>query len=175
MASGQLALVLGAGSEHPPRQDLAPLGHEGAEQLDVLVVDVVDLVRAELADLAPAEEVALAALLAAARRPRRRPRRRAATARRRPAAAAAEPPASPNVCELTAAPPRRRRAAGAGPAHGPFALLFPGGALRLAALGLLQLLVDAHGEEADDAVGHPDAALDFLDHVAPGPRPTIST
>ena len=33
---------------------------------------------------------------------------------------------------------------------------------RLAALGLAQLLVDAHGDELDDAVRHADAALDFL-------------
>src|SRR5438445_3030257 len=62
----ELALVLGAGAEHPPGQDLAPLGHEPREQLHVLVVDVVDLVRAELADLPPAEQVALARVLAAA-------------------------------------------------------------------------------------------------------------
>src|SRR5262245_20455269 len=62
---GQLALVLRAGAEHAARQYLAALGHEGGDQLDVLVVDVIDLVRAELADLAPPEEVALALLLAA--------------------------------------------------------------------------------------------------------------
>src|SRR5262249_33436691 len=56
----QLALVLRAGPEHAPGQDLAPLGHEAGEQLHVLVVDVVDLVRAELADLPAPEEVALA-------------------------------------------------------------------------------------------------------------------
>src|SRR6476660_3465277 len=63
---GELALVLGAGAEHPARQDLAPLGHEPGEELHVLVVDVVDLVRAELADLPAPEEVALACVLAAA-------------------------------------------------------------------------------------------------------------
>src|SRR6478672_7630262 len=52
----QLALMLGAGAGDAPRQDLAALGHERTDQLDVLVVDVVDLVRAELADLAPAEQ-----------------------------------------------------------------------------------------------------------------------
>ena len=60
-------------------------GTNGREQLDVLVVDVVDLVRAELADLAAPEEVALALLLA--RRPRPRPRCPAAAARATAAAA----------------------------------------------------------------------------------------
>src|SRR4029078_4651639 len=59
------ALVRGAGPEHPSRQDLAPLGHEPGEELHVLVVDVVDLVRAELADPPAPEEVALARVLAA--------------------------------------------------------------------------------------------------------------
>src|SRR6185503_13548626 len=54
----QLPLVLGAGPRDPARQDLAALGHERPDQLDVLVVDVVDLVRAELADLAAAEQCA---------------------------------------------------------------------------------------------------------------------
>src|SRR5437763_9678764 len=52
----QLALVHRAGARDPARQDLAALGHERADELHVLVVDVVDLVRAELADLAPAEQ-----------------------------------------------------------------------------------------------------------------------
>src|SRR5262245_10051778 len=52
----QLALVHRAGTRDPARQNLAALGHERPDQLHVLVVDVVDLVRAELADLAPAEE-----------------------------------------------------------------------------------------------------------------------
>src|SRR5262249_47465669 len=47
-----LALVLGAGSEHAPGEDLAAVGHEADQRLDVLVVDVVDLLLAELADLA---------------------------------------------------------------------------------------------------------------------------
>src|SRR5436309_3269625 len=73
---GQLALVLCAGPEHPPGKHLAALGDEGGQELHVLVVDVVDLVRAELADLAPAEEVALALVLppAAARATARGPR-----------------------------------------------------------------------------------------------------
>src|SRR5581483_5196365 len=51
----QLALMHRARPRDPPGQDLAALGHERAEQLDVLVVDVVDLVCAELAHLAAAE------------------------------------------------------------------------------------------------------------------------
>src|SRR4051812_30259893 len=58
----QLALVLGAGSGNAPRQDLAALGDERPDQLHVLVVDVVDLVRAELADLAAAEQRAALSL-----------------------------------------------------------------------------------------------------------------
>src|SRR3954453_20485015 len=51
----QLALVHRAGSRNAARQDLPALRHERAQQLDVLVVDVVDFVRAELAHLAAAE------------------------------------------------------------------------------------------------------------------------
>src|SRR6476660_5925531 len=51
----QLSLVHRARAGNPPRQNLAPLGHKGRQELDVLVVDVVDLVRAELADLAAPE------------------------------------------------------------------------------------------------------------------------
>src|SRR5436190_7429304 len=51
----QLALVHRTRARDPARQDLPALRHEGAQQLDVLVVDVVDLVRAELADFAAAE------------------------------------------------------------------------------------------------------------------------
>src|SRR5438270_2095004 len=58
----QLALVQRAGARDPPRQELAALGDERTDQLDDLVVDVVDLVRAELADLAPAEQRAALAL-----------------------------------------------------------------------------------------------------------------
>src|SRR5438552_18506396 len=62
----QLPLVHRAGARDAPRQDLAAFGHERSQQLHVLVVDVVDLVRAELADLAPAEHrTALALLLVA--------------------------------------------------------------------------------------------------------------
>src|SRR5437899_12841071 len=58
----QLALVHRARARDAPRENLAALGHERPDQLDVLVVDVVDLVRAELADLAPAEQRAALAL-----------------------------------------------------------------------------------------------------------------
>src|SRR4051812_5061526 len=63
----QLALVLGAGAGNASRQDLAALGHERPDQLHVLVVDVVDLVRAELADLATAEQRAALSLFLVAR------------------------------------------------------------------------------------------------------------
>src|SRR6185436_11483450 len=49
----------------PARQYLATLGDEAAQQLDVLVVDVVDLVRAELADFTAAEKTAATTLVAA--------------------------------------------------------------------------------------------------------------
>src|SRR5207248_3584351 len=52
----QLALMHGAGAGDAPGQNLPALGNERAEQLHVLVVDIVDLVRAELADLAAAEQ-----------------------------------------------------------------------------------------------------------------------
>src|SRR3954470_20819403 len=52
----QGALVVGTGTRNPPRQDLRALGNELLEQLDVFVVDVVDLVGAELTDLPPPEE-----------------------------------------------------------------------------------------------------------------------
>src|SRR5262245_6941250 len=63
----EFSLVHRARARDPPRQDLAALGHERPDQLHVLVVDVVDLVRAELADLAAAEQRAplLLALFAA--------------------------------------------------------------------------------------------------------------
>src|ERR671914_172589 len=60
----QRALMLRARARDAPRQHLAALRHEAAQQLDVLVVDVVDLVRAELADFAtPEEPAALAGAL----------------------------------------------------------------------------------------------------------------
>src|SRR6187549_3049304 len=60
----QSALMLRARAGNPPRQHLAALGDEAAQQLDVLVVDVVDLVRAELADLPAAEKPAATTLVA---------------------------------------------------------------------------------------------------------------
>src|ERR1700742_5155362 len=59
--------MLGAGAGDAARQDLAALGYERADQLDVLVVDVVDLVRAELADLPTAKQRAALALRLVAR------------------------------------------------------------------------------------------------------------
>src|SRR5688572_16661914 len=56
----QLALVQGAGARDPPRLDLAALRQERREQPHVLVVDVVDLLRAELAHAAATEEAATA-------------------------------------------------------------------------------------------------------------------
>ena len=69
----QRALVLGAGAGNPARLDLAPLRQERRQQPDVLVVDVVDLLRAELADAAPAEEAATARRVARGLPPERQP------------------------------------------------------------------------------------------------------
>src|SRR5882724_12186980 len=63
----ELALVHRARARDAPRENLAALGHERPDQLDVLVVDVVNLVRAELADLAPAEQRAALPLFLVAR------------------------------------------------------------------------------------------------------------
>src|SRR5688572_24082964 len=63
----QLPLVQGAGPGDAPRQDLGALGHERQQQPRVLVVDVVDLVAAELADLPPAEHRAALSVLATRR------------------------------------------------------------------------------------------------------------
>src|SRR5215469_5855047 len=49
---GQRPLVLGAGARDPARQDLAPLGEEPPQPADLLVVDVVDALDTEGADLA---------------------------------------------------------------------------------------------------------------------------
>src|SRR3990172_4053691 len=51
----QLPLVRGADALDAPRQDLAPVAHELPDR-HVLVVNVVDLLHAELADAAPAEK-----------------------------------------------------------------------------------------------------------------------
>src|SRR5688572_3265210 len=58
----QLALVQGTGPRDPARLDLAALRQERHQQPHVLVVDVVDLLRAELADAAAAEEPAAGAI-----------------------------------------------------------------------------------------------------------------
>src|SRR6266849_3450696 len=50
----------GASSRDPARQDLPPLGNEGLQQLDVLPIDVLEFLRAKLADFAPADEELLA-------------------------------------------------------------------------------------------------------------------
>src|SRR5256885_1900360 len=53
-----------ARARNTPRQDFAAFGDKRSQQLHVLVVDVVDLVRAELAHLAaPEHRTALALLL----------------------------------------------------------------------------------------------------------------
>src|SRR4051812_33318343 len=56
------ALVLGARAGNAARLDLAPLRNERRQQPHVLVVDVIDLLRAELADAPAPEEAAARAL-----------------------------------------------------------------------------------------------------------------
>src|SRR4051794_17068031 len=63
----QFALVLRAGAGDAPRQDLAALGHEGSDELHIFVIDVVDFVRAKLADLAPAKQRAALSFFLVAR------------------------------------------------------------------------------------------------------------
>jgi len=48
--------VTSTGSRDPARQDLGALRDELLQQLHVLVIDVVNLVRTELADLAATEK-----------------------------------------------------------------------------------------------------------------------
>src|SRR5262245_48290535 len=60
----QLPLVHRTCSRNPARQNLRPFGHERHQELHVLVVDVVDLVRAELAHLPAAEHRTTLAVLA---------------------------------------------------------------------------------------------------------------
>src|SRR5579883_1029719 len=68
-ALGQLALVAGAGARDAGRQDLSALGQERAQDLDLLVVDVADLLGAETAHFAAhGEGRAAAAHLGAASR-----------------------------------------------------------------------------------------------------------
>src|SRR5919106_1059387 len=52
----QIALLLGGHRGDPPRHDLAALGHEALQQLDVLVVDLGRIRAGERAALAPPEE-----------------------------------------------------------------------------------------------------------------------
>src|SRR5205823_3385595 len=56
-------LVPRAAARDASRDDLPPLGHEIPQAAHVLVIDQVDAVRAELADLAPAKAAALHGLL----------------------------------------------------------------------------------------------------------------
>src|SRR4029453_715516 len=56
----QLALMERARPRDPARKDLPALGDERLQQLDVLPVDVLELLRAELADLAATDEELLA-------------------------------------------------------------------------------------------------------------------
>src|SRR3990170_278475 len=49
----ELPLVGGAGARDPPRQDPPTLRHEAPETSDILVVNLLHLVHAELADLLP--------------------------------------------------------------------------------------------------------------------------
>src|SRR6478672_3706246 len=69
-----LHLVAPARAGDPSRADLALLGDELAQRGDVLVVDLVDLVAAVLAGLAPADRLAASARLCHQRTPRRRSR-----------------------------------------------------------------------------------------------------
>src|SRR3989442_3787176 len=62
----QLALVLGAGTRDPPRENLGALRREGLEQANVFVVDELDLLIAKLAELLLAEQEFLLVLLLAA-------------------------------------------------------------------------------------------------------------
>src|SRR5262245_40286827 len=56
----ELALVQGAGPRNAARKDLAALGYERLEELDVLPVHVLELLGAEAADLAAPDEEFLA-------------------------------------------------------------------------------------------------------------------
>jgi hypothetical protein len=57
----QAALVRGANAVQPSRNNLAALGHKLLQQAHVAVRNRVDLLRAELADLLAAEELAASA------------------------------------------------------------------------------------------------------------------
>jgi len=58
-----LTLMSRAAPGDPARDDLAALAHEASQPANVLVIDQVDLVDAELTDLAPAEPAAFNGLL----------------------------------------------------------------------------------------------------------------
>src|SRR5215510_8452361 len=60
---GELTLVAGAAARDAPGNDLAALADEVLQATDVLVVDEVHPLNAELADFAPAEPAALDRLL----------------------------------------------------------------------------------------------------------------
>src|SRR5712671_1704719 len=62
----ELALVMGARSGDPRRDDLAVLTDEVLQQIDVLVVDPLDLLRGEAAELAALEKLLRALLIALA-------------------------------------------------------------------------------------------------------------
>src|SRR5262245_21593624 len=63
----QLALVPGTGSGDPARENLGPLRRKRLEQPDVLVIDELDLLVAELAELLlPEQKLLLVLFLAAA-------------------------------------------------------------------------------------------------------------
>src|SRR5262245_9159271 len=57
--AGELTLMAGAAAGDAPGCDLAALRHEVLQPTHILVVDKLDLVHAELADLAPAEPAPL--------------------------------------------------------------------------------------------------------------------
>src|SRR5215471_12439181 len=60
---GDLPLVAGTTPRDAPGNDLAALGHQALESSHVLVIDEIDLLRTELADLAPPEAAPLHRLL----------------------------------------------------------------------------------------------------------------
>src|SRR5947209_1778069 len=62
----ELALIVGARSGDPRRDDLAVFADEVLQQIDVLVVDPLDLLGGEAAELAALEELLRALLLALA-------------------------------------------------------------------------------------------------------------
>src|SRR6185503_6915461 len=59
--AGQASLVRGANAREPARHYLAALGHKPLQQTNIAVRDRVNFLRAELADLLAAEELAASA------------------------------------------------------------------------------------------------------------------